>query len=123
MRKIGVMGAGSWGTALANLLSDNGFQVYLWGRREDGIEEMQQQRENMQYLPGIPLADTVYPTDDIEQAVADAEMIVMAVPSQAVREVLMKIKPFLGARAYVLIASKGLEISTSKRRPDRKSVV
>lgn len=115
MRKIGVMGAGSWGTALANLLSDNGFQVYLWGRREDGIEEMQQQRENMQYLPGIPLADTVYPTDDIEQAVADAEMIVMAVPSQAVREVLMKIKPFLGARAYVLIASKGLEISTGKR--------
>lgn len=115
MKKVCILGAGSWGTALATLLANNSLQVSLWGRLEDGIDEMKQLRENKRYLPGVKLPALVYPESDVKEAIKDAILIVVAVPSQAVREVLTNIKPLLNEDTYLVNAAKGLEISSGMR--------
>lgn len=115
MTKICVLGAGSWGTALALLLSKNGAQVYLWGRVEDGIEEIKKHRENHRFLPGVPLPSTISPTPDLEQAIQDAAIAVLAVPSQAVRQVTGQIKTGLESQTILVNVAKGLEIDTTMR--------
>jgi len=115
MKKVCVLGAGSWGTALANLLAGNSHQVYLWGRPEDGVEDIKLNRENKRFLPGVKIADEVYPVTDMQQAVAEACLVVVAVPSQAVREVLQQLKKHLSGDPYLVNVAKGLEISSGKR--------
>ncbi len=109
--KITVVGAGSWGTALAKLLADNGQHVTLWGHRPEFIAELNRYQENKLYLPGIKLANITL-TADLNEAVADSTMIVMVVPSHVFREVFRLIAPQLKPGSYILSATKGIENNT-----------
>jgi glycerol-3-phosphate dehydrogenase (NAD(P)+) len=109
---IGVLGAGSWGTALAKHLSDIGHPVTLWARRRDQAESMQKTRENSQYLPGHRFADALSVTNSLEEALSNKTMVLSVVPSQMTRQVWMEARGFLPAGVPVLGASKGIEVGT-----------
>jgi len=106
---IAVIGAGSWGTALALTLSRLGHEVRLWARRPDLAEELSRLRQNTYYLPGCLLPDTVSTSSDAVQVLAGARAVVSAVPSHAVREIFGRIGPHIPADAVVLSATKGIE--------------
>src|SRR5690348_1449538 len=110
--EIAVVGAGSWGTALAKTLADKGHQVTLWARKADHAAAIQAARENAQYLPGAKLPDTLTATADLEAAVSGKPMVVVVVPSHTVREVLSRAAPGIQKDAVVVSASKGIEQST-----------
>ena len=83
MKKIGVIGAGSWGTALAVTLANKGHQVKIWAHRAEHVEEMKADRENVKYLPGVKFAETLQPVVSLEEALKDADMALFSVPAQA----------------------------------------
>ncbi len=112
---VAVLGAGSWGTALAALLAANGHDVRLWGRDAGLIAALRAERENARYLPGIPLPASVLPTDDLSAALTGAEVVVFAVPSGAVRTVAQEAAPAIGPEALLISAAKGLEAETGLR--------
>ena len=87
---VAIIGAGSWGTALAALLGRAGVTVRLWARRPEMAQSLQLRRENQQYLPGVTLAESVIPCDDLAAALADAHTVVLAVPSRGMRETEMR---------------------------------
>lgn len=111
MAEIGVIGAGSWGTALAVLLHKNGQNVTLWAHRAQQAEQMKNTRKNDK-LPGVTLPDEITYTASLEQAVTGKAMLVMAVPSTATRETLEKCKPFLTEKQMLCCVSKGIEEKT-----------
>ncbi len=115
MHKITIIGAGSWGTALAVLLGSNGKQVTLWGRKEDGIEETAHTRVNARFLPGVSIPDAVEVTDDLDYALSGTKMLVLSVPSQALRSVLRQIEDRVGRDVVIVNTAKGLEIGTHLR--------
>ncbi|HET6987058.1 MAG TPA: NAD(P)-binding domain-containing protein, partial [Kribbella sp.] len=86
MTKVAVFGAGSWGTAFAVVLANAGNQVSVWGRRESLCEAINTQHENAEYLPGLRLPDAITATHDHAAAADGAEAVVLAVPSQSLRE-------------------------------------
>lgn len=106
---IAVIGAGSWGTALALLLARNGRQVRLWGRDQALMHDAAQQRRHPRYLSDIPFPENLLVTSDISYAVGAARDILVAVPSGAFRSTLQNIKPWLRSDARLLWATKGLE--------------
>lgn len=110
-----VIGAGGWGTALAILLAGKGVTVRLWARRREQAKELAQARENRAYLPGVPLPETIECTADLAAAVAGAPDVILAVPSQAVREVTRALAAHLKPDQALLNTAKGLE-RTSLRR-------
>jgi glycerol-3-phosphate dehydrogenase (NAD(P)+) len=110
--KIAVLGAGAWGTVLALLEAEAGHPVTLWARAEVAAADIELQRENRRYLPGRKLAPGLTVTADIERAVRGADLIVLAVPSSAVRETLALARGAIAAGAIVCCASKGLEPNT-----------
>lgn len=109
---IAVIGAGSWGTALAILLGNKGFGVSLWAHRPDHVAALLRDRENTSYLPGFPLPDTVRPTADLAQAVTGKPVVVMVVPSHVYREVFTRLAPHLALDAAIISATKGIENET-----------
>ena len=110
--QIAVLGAGSWGTTLALLLSYNTHQVILWSYREDYAQLMNEKRENPTFLPGIPFPPDLLVTHDLEKAVDGAEMIVAAVPSQHLRSVLEQLKNHNFGNAIIVNVAKGIENGT-----------
>jgi glycerol-3-phosphate dehydrogenase (NAD(P)+) len=112
---VAIIGAGSWGTALAALLGRAGLQVRLWARRPAMTESLRLRRENQQYLPGVPLAESVAPHDDLAATLADSEMVVLAVPSRGMRETVRALRAHLGPQHYLISAAKGLEDDTGLR--------
>ncbi len=110
---VAVLGAGSWGTALALLLAQGGTIVNLWDRNPHLVDALAQERENKRYLPDFALPAPICPTSDLQQALHQAACVVVAVPSHAVREVLTEAAPFLGNSSDVVLAAKGME-STGK---------
>ena len=110
--RIGVIGAGAWGTALSMLLADKGHQVTLWMFETDLAEETSRTRENKVYLPGFMLPESIKVTSSIETAVKDMEIILSVVPSHTVRTVTKQLTTFLRPDAIVASASKGIEIET-----------
>lgn len=106
---IAVIGAGSWGTALALVLSSKGFSVPLWGHNPSLIENIRNDRENSKYLPGFPLPDNITPTDNLQDAVTDCDVVCMVVPSHGFRKVYEQIAPKLKETACVVSAVKGIE--------------
>lgn len=112
---VAVLGAGSWGTALAALLAANGHSVRLWARQPALVNTLFTERENRRYLPDIPLPHNIYPTDALSVALADAPVVLFAVPSGAVREVAREAAPFLSSRALLISAAKGLEEESGLR--------
>lgn len=114
-RRIAILGLGSWGTALAIVLADNGFRVNIWGRNAEQCEMINRSRENMRYLPGIILSPEIIATPDLKEALHEVRAIVYAVPSQAMREVVEATLPFLEKEHILIHVTKGLELGTYKR--------
>lgn len=112
---ITVLGMGSWGTALAVLLANKGYEVTQWGREEDLAFVDEQKRENPRYLPGVRLPDTMSFTADLTQAMSDTKAVVMVVPSTAVRQVSSAVRGLLNPDMLLVHAGKGLESSTGLR--------
>ena len=108
-RKIAVIGAGSWGTALSLLLSQKGLDVLLWGHRPSHVEQLARKRENRHYLPGYPFPSSLAVTGDLAAAVDGRDVVVMVVPSHCFREVFVRLKEYLPPRAIVVSATKGIE--------------
>ncbi|NLZ16848.1 MAG: NAD(P)-dependent glycerol-3-phosphate dehydrogenase [Desulfobulbaceae bacterium] len=114
MRKVAVIGAGSWGTALAILLARKNIEVVLWGRNAAHMAVMQQSRENTRYLPGHTFPNLLAATGTLEQALVGADCVVMVVPSHGFRQVYRQLVPFLVAGIPVVSAVKGIETSTTR---------
>jgi glycerol-3-phosphate dehydrogenase (NAD(P)+) len=106
---IATLGAGSWGTALAILLSRNGATVRLWGHLREEIEKLRRDRENRDFLPGFPFPEELLPTTELTAALDGADAILVAVPSHAFRSVLTVIKPLLKPATPLFWATKGLD--------------
>jgi glycerol-3-phosphate dehydrogenase (NAD(P)+) len=115
MKKITILGCGSWGTALAAHLGQAGHEVRLWGRNADLIDEIASQRVNATYLPDVALPASVLPTASLERALARAELVVAALPSHGTRAVIRTAAPFVPRQALVVSAIKGLEQDTLLR--------
>lgn len=111
---VAVLGAGSYGTALAICFARNGHNVVLWGRNKEHIEALATARENQQYLPGAQFPESLSLNDDIAATVASSDVVLVVVPSHAFSETLKAIKPHLTAGARVLWATKGLEPNTGR---------
>jgi glycerol-3-phosphate dehydrogenase (NAD(P)+) len=114
MRPIVVLGAGSWGTALAIQFARGGGPTVLWGRAEDEPEKLARERENVRYLPGAKFPPALAIEPDLRKALAAGDDVVLVVPSSVLRAVLTDIRPMLGPAARVAWASKGFELATGK---------
>lgn len=114
LAKITVYGAGSWGTALAVSMGKAGHEVALLGRNPNEMSLMDERRENLRYLPGVVLPQTIKPTVD-HLNIEDSEMVVLSVPSHSVRDTAQKIKPYLKKGTIVVNTAKGLEEGSHKR--------
>ncbi|HWO75856.1 MAG TPA: NAD(P)H-dependent glycerol-3-phosphate dehydrogenase [Bacillus sp. (in: firmicutes)] len=112
---ITVLGAGSWGTALALVLADNGHNVRLWGHTKEHIDSINETRMNQKYLPNIKLPEKVKGYYSLADALRDINIIVLAVPTKAVREVLTEIQTYLAEPVLIIHVSKGIEPDTLKR--------
>ena len=115
MTRAAVLGAGSWGTTFAKVLADAGAQVTLLARRPELAEAIRTTGENADYLPGIRLPDAVTATADAAEALGGAGIVVLAVPSQSLRENLGRWRPLLPDDATLLSLMKGVELGTTKR--------
>jgi len=111
---VAVLGSGSWGTALAVHLARTGHRAILWGIETDELTAMARDRTNRRYLPGIELPAGVEIEHDFGRAVAQAEQLLLVVPSHAFREVLQRLKPVLRPGQRVAWATKGFELTTGK---------
>ena len=109
MKKIAVVGAGSWGTALAVMLEQDGHDVTMWARNIEAVENMKKTRENKQYLPGVILGENIEITSDAKKAISEKEIIISAVPSRAVRETMTKFADLFQKNAIIVNVAKGLE--------------
>ena len=114
MKKISIIGAGSWGTTLAVLLGQKGFDVKLWARREALANDIESKKENMQYLPGIKIPNNVITDHSLKDVLNGSEIIIAAVPSEFLRETIKEIKPYFNNQIVVSVA-KGIEHDTCKR--------
>lgn len=109
MSRIGVFGAGSWGTALAVHIAQQGHDVTLWARDAAFVADLRAARENRPYLPGTPLPPTLQPTDVLEEAIEGATVALVVVPSHGFRTVVERMRPHLPASTIVVSATKGIE--------------
>lgn len=106
------MGAGSWGTALAILLNSNGHEVTIWSVIDEEVKELNETRENKSKLPGIHIPKDITITNNLEEAIVDKELIVMAVPSKFVRNTAKMMKKYIVANQIIVNVAKGLEDNT-----------
>ncbi|HAA43404.1 MAG TPA: glycerol-3-phosphate dehydrogenase, partial [Ruminiclostridium sp.] len=112
MVKIGILGAGTWGTALAILLCDNGHDVTMWSKLEREAKELDESRDNIKNLPGARLPKDVKITLDLKEACTDKDLIVMAVASPYIRATAKEVAPFIKEGQIIVNVSKGLENGT-----------
>lgn len=115
MRRVAVFGTGSWGTAFSAVLADAGNDVRLWGRRADLVAGINATRVNADYLPDLVLPEEIEATDDPAYALDGADLVVLAVPSQRLRDNLAVWAPLIPREAVVVSLMKGIELGTSLR--------
>ncbi|MBO4953947.1 MAG: NAD(P)H-dependent glycerol-3-phosphate dehydrogenase [Clostridia bacterium] len=115
MKKVAVIGSGSWGTAVSVVLATNGHSVYLWSYFKEESEQLSKDRENKAFLPGVILPENVTCTPSMEEAVSDADLVVLASPSHTVRNVAKNLAPYLKKEQPLLNIAKGLETETQLR--------
>lgn len=113
--RTAVIGAGSWGTALAKVLGDSGHRVGLWSHNVQVADQIRSDRVNREYLPDIELPETLEVAVDFSQTLAGAELVILVVPSHALRDVVLAAKPHVPHGAVVVTGTKGLEVKTLKR--------
>ncbi len=109
VRRTAILGAGGWGTAIARLLADNGFETSLWARDKAFADALERERQNSVYLPGAAFPENLKPCSDMALALSGAEVVVSAVPSHGLRAVIEAARPFIGKEAIVVSATKGIE--------------
>lgn len=114
MAKISIIGAGSWGTALARLLAVNGHDVVMWSIVEDEIRMLQENHEHLTKLPGVKLSDDIVFTTDMECAVKGKDILVLAVPSPYTRSTSRTMAPYVSEGQIIVSVAKGIEESTLK---------
>lgn len=114
MAKIGMIGAGSWGTALAWLLTNNGHEVTVWSALADEIEMLQKDHEQKSKLPEVILQESMQFTTDLEEAIREKELLVLAVPSVFTRSTAARMKPYVSQGQKIVNVAKGIEESTLK---------
>ena len=112
MANAGVLGAGSWGTALSVLLCDNGHQVTTWSIDESEVNMLNEKREHETKLPGVKLPDTLIVTNDLEEAIKGKDFLVLAVPSPFTRSTAAKMCPYVADGQIIVDVAKGIEEST-----------
>ncbi|MDV2884315.1 NAD(P)H-dependent glycerol-3-phosphate dehydrogenase [Alkalihalophilus pseudofirmus] len=115
MANIAVMGAGSWGTALSMVLADNHHDVRLWARREEQIAEINNNHTNEAYLPDIQLPKQIKGYSDLSETVKDVQVLLLVVPTKAVRDAIQSLRKVLTSPVVIVHASKGIEPGTHKR--------
>jgi glycerol-3-phosphate dehydrogenase (NAD(P)+) len=115
MVSVGIIGSGAWGTTLALLLARKGIATTLWEHNSERATQMQRQRENNVFLPGLHFPDILQITSAIEGAVANKDLLLLVTPSQRMRENAQLLAPYLGAETLLVSASKGIEITSHKR--------
>lgn len=116
--KVAVLGTGSWATGLAQVLCDNGHSVWMYGIDDGEIADINGNHQNSRYFPGVDIHKDIFATRDAKAALADSEMIIVAVPTKFVSEVLITVKPFIPQGAIVVNASKGFDPNTNCRMSD-----
>jgi len=116
--RIGVVGGGSWGTALAKQLADKGYRLDLWVYETEVREQIERDRENKVFLPGFSLPEGIHPTNDLQTAVADKDLVLVVVPSHCMRAMAGEMKPFIATDTVVVSASKGIENKTHQTMTD-----
>jgi len=109
---IAVLGGGSFGTVVANMVAEKGIEARLWVRNSEAADAINQTRENARYVPGYRLLRGVKATSDLETALSGAAMIFVAIPSSAFRSVIHQAKPFIQADQPLISTTKGIEAST-----------
>ncbi len=114
-KKITILGDGGWGTTLSLLLAKKGIKVNLWGVFPDYIDSMKDSRENSKFLPGLKLPNAISLISDIEEAVKDTDLIVLAIPSKYLRNTLIRIKGQVKIKESLVSVVKGIENETFKR--------
>ena len=130
MKKVTVIGSGSWGTALAVMLAENGHEVFIWSRRQDAVDELLKERTNKKYLPGVVIPDSIQATTDRKEAVDGADIVILAVPSRAVAQTVRDFAPYLKtwqilvnvARAWSQKHCSCFRMSSKEKRPSVRSV-
>ena len=115
MTRVAVVGTGSWGTAFSMVLADAGADVVQWGRRRELCDTITSTHENPAYLPGVALPERLVATHDASRALEGAEVVVVAVPSQLLRENLTRLVPHIARDAVLVSLMKGIELHTAKR--------
>ncbi len=115
MKTIGITGAGSWGTALATVLAGKSHRVRIWDIDERHLRSMEEHRENVDYLPGVPLDDNIEITYTTEAALKDADVVLFSAPAQHFREALTSALEYIGNAAIVINVAKGIEQKSLKR--------
>ncbi len=113
--KIGVLGGGSWGTALAILLANKGLDVEMWVRNKDQANEMDINRVNKKYLPNAKFPDNLVVTSDIERSIHNKDVLLLSVPTHGVRDTLEKVKDIINEKQIIVNVAKGIENNTLMR--------
>ncbi len=112
MANVGIMGAGSWGTALALLLHKNGHQVTVWSISEEEVKMLSERREHVSKLPGVKIPEDMIFTTDMEGAVKGKDFLVLAVPSPFTRSTARNMSPYVANGQIIVDVAKGIEEST-----------
>ena len=110
--QVTVLGAGSWGTALAHLVARKGHQVRVWAREQEVVDGINQERRNPLFLSEVELPEGITAVGDLGEAVRGAQMVIMVIPSQFVREHMVAVRDALPPRIPIVICSKGIENTT-----------
>lgn len=118
MAKVSVLGAGSWGTALAMLLCQNNHEVVLWSHREEEARKLDQEREHKSKLPGVVLPKELIITADLEYAMTNKDVVILAVPSVATRKTAQRIRPMTRYGQLIVTVAKGIEEETLMTQSD-----
>ena len=112
MANVGILGAGSWGTALSVLLSDNGHQVTVWSIDKEEVKMLQQEREHKAKLPGVKLPESMRITNSLEEGIIGKDFLVLAVPSPFTRATAKKMCPYVKEDQIIVDVAKGIEETT-----------
>lgn len=114
-KRMAVIGAGSWGTALSQVFAANDYTVSLWTREKDLCDDITIRHINTHFMPGVTLSGNIHASTDIEQTVTGQEIVLVVVPSQYMRDVIRQAAPFIDKNARIVSAVKGIETSTLMR--------
>ena len=115
MKKIGIIGAGSWGTALATVVADKGNPVKIWDIDAGHLQRMEENRENVDYLPGVPLGENIAIATSQEDALRDVDVVLFSAPAQHFRSALEGALPYIKDDALIINVAKGIEQKSLKR--------